>query len=348
MLRDDYKNPDGGSGSGRNSNSNSWEQTCSSRAKRMAKTPSCSRRFDFSSQTRGNNDNNRFENLQKKEVRVSTTPLKADFIDHVNIPLRSKYLAGQRLLKKWCVRNVGADAWDESVKLKFTKGDDTLPTKKIFSVPNCDSGALCELSALIETPENPGRYTAYFRLNRGDINFGPRIWVDVHVVATEEELVTEADDQTQKRLEIIDNRASVTRPQPSRRSTPKLRKSLSKSQRSTKIKKPSAHGHSSLNNLDLDVGSSSLGYVNIPIFASKQQTNGSPDRSPCRNSKLNKDAEEFKPMIKNSNRDMYAEQIKELYNMGFDNHDDRIPTLLKQHQGDMTKVIEVLVAPNNV
>jgi len=339
MLRDDYKNSDSGNGSS-SRNTHSWEQTSSSRNKRMTKTPTISRRFDFSSQTRGNYDNHRLENPQKKEVRVSTTPLKADFIDHVNIPLRSKYLAGQRLLKKWCVRNVGADAWDESVKLKFTKGDDTLPTKKIFSVPNCNSGALCELSALIETPEDPGRYTAYFRLNRGDINFGPRIWVDVHVVATEEELVTKTDDQTRKRLELIDNRASATRPQPNRRSTPKLRKS----QRSTKIKKSSAHGHSSLNNLDLDVGSSSLGYVNIPIFASKQQTNG----STARNSKLNKDAEEFKPMMKNSNRDTYAEQIKELYNMGFENHDDRIPMLLKQHQGDMTKVIEVLVAPNNI
>ena len=35
------------------------------------------------------------------------------------------------------------------------------------------------------------RYTAYFRLVKGDVFFGPRIWVDVHVVSNEEELVTE-------------------------------------------------------------------------------------------------------------------------------------------------------------
>jgi len=328
-MRDDYGNTN--NGSTRNPN---WDPSSSPRNSKRgsSKTPSLTRRFDYPSQNRSNGDS-RLDFPQKKEIRVSTTPLKADFVDHVNIPLRSKYLSGQRLLKKWCVRNIGADAWDESVTLKFTKGDGTLPTKKTFNVPHCESGQLCELSALIQTPEKPGRYTAYFRLNRGDTNFGPRIWVDVHVVSTEEEL-TSTDDQTQKRLERIDNRASATRP-PQRRSAPKLRSS----QRRTKLTKSA---NKNTINLDLDGGSSGLGYVDIPVFSSSKHASGG--SGSLRSSTLNIDAEEFKP---SKSREMYDEQLKELKSMGFENKDHN-RVLLTKHKGDITKVIEVLVAPNNV
>eukprot|EP00493_Phyllostaurus_siculus_P004228 UN04248 len=101
--------------------------------------------------------------------------LNAEFVQHVNIPLRSKYLPEQKLLKKWCVRNVGSDDWDKRVMLEFTKGTESLPTKNTFPVPECSSGSLCELSAMIMTPKEPGRYTSYFRLSREGTFFGPRI-----------------------------------------------------------------------------------------------------------------------------------------------------------------------------
>jgi len=312
-----------------------WDMPSSPRNSRTKGGPHRdSRRYDYPSDSQRRSES-RLEQ-PKKEIRVSATPLKAEFVDHVNIPLRSKYLSGIKLLKKWCVRNVGTEPWDERVTLEFTKGDDSLPTKKVYSVPHCDSGQLCELSALIETPQKPGRYTAYFRLNRGDTNFGPRIWVDIYVVATEEEL-TETDDQTQKRLQRIDNRASATRPS-QRRSQTKLRSS----QRRSKTKK-----NNNTINVDLETGQSGMGFVDVPIFESRNSF-GPHDSYTARGSTLNKDAQEFRPSMKRDEdkygmrKGHYAEQLKELQNMGFP-EDERIRTLLEHAKGDLTKVIEVLV-----
>merc|ERR1719219_1498716 len=182
------------------------------------------------------------------EVRISSTPLKAEFVQHVNIPLRSKYLPEQKLLKKWCVRNVGSDDWDKRVMLEFTKGTESLPTKPSFPVPECSSGSLCELSAMIMTPKEPGRYTSYFRLSREGTFFGPRIWVEVHVVATEAEL-TEDDEMTQKRLERLESQATQQRASAQRSSQKRIRSST----RRSKKKK--------------DIIPSSLGFVSFPVHS---------------------------------------------------------------------------------
>jgi len=179
---------------------------------------------------------NRLQEAEKvNEVRISSTPLKAEFVQHVNIPLRSKYLPEQKLLKKWCVRNVGSDDWDKRVMLEFTKGTESLPTKNSFPVPECPSGSLCELSAMILTPKKAGRYTSYFRLTREGTFFGPRIWVDVHVVATESEL-TEDDEMTQKRLERLENKATQQRASAQRNSTKRLRSSTRRSKKEERRK----------------------------------------------------------------------------------------------------------------
>lgn len=331
-----------------------WEPVPPKRSKTPNLTESASRRrFDFPSQPRLSD--NRLEQPPKNEVRISTTPLKAEFVDHVNIPLRSKYLPGQKLLKKWCVRNVGADDWSKDISLKFTKGDECLPTKKVFDVPTCSSGQLCELSAMIETPPKPGRYTAYFRLNRGDTFFGPRIWVDVHVVSTESEL-TEEDEQTQKRLERIENRASQQRSSQTRRSATKS--SIRATQRRSSQKKKQSNSH--ISNMEDDFrGHSGIGLVEIPVFEPREPRRSTDRRSgrdslqrgtlppPLRNSTLNRDAEEFQPMQKRK-PGLFDEQVKELYNMGFQGQDDVIRCLLDQHNGDVVKVIDVLVSQNSV
>eukprot|EP00492_Amphilonche_elongata_P002145 TRINITY_DN2425_c0_g1_i1.p1 TRINITY_DN2425_c0_g1~~TRINITY_DN2425_c0_g1_i1.p1 ORF type:complete len:291 (+),score=48.33 TRINITY_DN2425_c0_g1_i1:53-874(+) len=132
-----------------------------------------SRGFEFDMRPQGPRKSaSRLQEPEKaNEVRISSTPLKAEFVQHVNIPLRSKYLPEQKLLKKWCVRNVGSDDWDKRVMLEFTKGTESLPTKAKFPVPECPSGSLCELSAMIMTPKEPGRYTSYFRLSREGTSF---------------------------------------------------------------------------------------------------------------------------------------------------------------------------------
>jgi len=264
-----------------------------------------------------NRKSNRLEQPQKDEIRISTTPLKAEFIDHVNIPLRSKYLPKQKLLKKWCVRNVGQDDWDNRVFLEFTKGSEDLPTKRRFPVPTCKSGHLCELSAMIKTLEKPGRYTAYFRLVREGTFFGPRIWVDVHVVGTEEEL-THDDEQTQKRLERLETRASAQRASATRSSAKRVRTSARRSK--TKKKDNS------------EAQGSSLGLVGFPVFDKK-------------NSTLNKDAEAFVPLTSTelrSKKSKYDGKLEAIHNMGFHSGDDKLCSLLDKYEGDVARVVEDL------
>lgn len=251
------------------------------------------------------------------EVRISSTPLKAEFVQHVNIPLRSKYLPEQKLLKKWCVRNVGSDDWDKRVMLEFTKGTESLPTKNSFPVPECPSGSLCELSAMIMTPKKPGRYTSYFRLTREGTFFGPRIWVDVHVVATESEL-TEDDEMTQKRLERLENQATQQRASAQRNSTKRLRSST----RRSKKKK--------------DANESSLGLVSFPVHPKMTKTS----------STLNKNAEAFVP--KSSKKiSQWDEQISKIHAMGFNQTDEKVESLLSKYKGDVNKAINDLMDTEN-
>lgn len=246
------------------------------------------------------------------EVRISSTPLKAEFVQHVNIPLRSKYLPEQKLLKKWCVRNVGSDDWDKRVMLEFTKGTESLPTKNSFPVPECSSGSLCELSAMIMTPKQPGRYTSYFRLTREGTFFGPRIWVDVHVVATESEL-TEDDEMTQKRLERLESQATQQRASAQRNSAKRVRSST----RRSKKKKDTE---------------SSLVLVSFPVHPKMTKTS----------SVLNKNAEAFVP--KSSKEvSQWDEQISKIHAMGFNQADDKVESLLSKYNGDVSKTINDLM-----
>jgi len=260
---------------------------------------------------------NRLQEPEKtNEVRISSTPLKAEFVQHVNIPLRSKYLPEQKLLKKWCVRNVGSDDWDKRVMLEFTKGTESLPTKNTFPVPECSSGSLCELSAMIMTPKEPGRYTSYFRLSREGTFFGPRIWVDVHVVATENEL-QEDDEMTQKRLERLENQATQQRASQQRNSTKRLRSSTRRSK-----KKKDAE--------------SSLGLVSFPVQPKMTKSN----------STLNKNAEAFVPKSSRK-KSPWESQIQKIHALGMNTSEEKLESLLKKYNGDISKTVNDLIDTEN-
>jgi len=289
--------------------------------------PSASRGFDFDMRPSAGprKSANRLQEPEKaNEVRISSTPLKAEFVQHVNIPLRSKYLPEQKLLKKWCVRNVGSDDWDKRVMLEFTKGTESLPTKPSFPVPVCASGALCELSAMIMTPEKPGRYTSYFRLSREGTFFGPRIWVDVHVVATEAEL-TEDDEMTQKRLERLESQQTQQRASAQRSSQKRIRSSTRRSKKKKDIIPPE----------------SSLGFVSFPVHSKPSSMQKTP-------STLNKNAEAFIPKSSRQESEL-DDKIKQIRSMGFEKaSNEALENLLSKYHGDVNKAVTVLVEENKI
>lgn len=199
---------------------------------------------------------------------------------------------------------IGQDEWKGDVTLKFTKGDDCLPTRKTFPVPKCEVAALCELSAMIQTPEKPGRYTAYFRLTRDEVFFGPRIWVDIHVVKGENELLDDNDEQTQKRLERLDKQQSILRESPM-----KIRKSTERNRNSTPRRSKRK------TNMDGASNGGGLGMVAFPVRIPKASSNQEPTE-------------------KN-----YPQQLENLRTMGFTQNEAELKKLLNQYDGNVERVV---------
>merc|ERR1712048_879067 len=54
--------------------------------------------------------------------------------------------------------------------------------EKRYPVNNAQCGQEIEVSAVIKTPKKPGRYCSYYRLQRNNEYFGPRVWVDIFAV----------------------------------------------------------------------------------------------------------------------------------------------------------------------
>lgn len=118
------------------------------------------------------------------------------FLSHGNIPQHSTYLPKQILLKEWKLKNTGTKSWADC-ELIFVKGDSQLLMQDTqrFAVAACEPGEETNVTAMINTPEKPGRYKAVFRMQKLGVNmsangqrFGGQLFIDIHIVATQEEL----------------------------------------------------------------------------------------------------------------------------------------------------------------
>ena len=79
------------------------------------------------------------------------------------------------------MRNAGDYEWGDNVELVYFKGDRSLSLEDRYPVINAAPGQEVEISASIRTPDEPGRYCTYFRLQKNGQFFGPRVWVDLIV-----------------------------------------------------------------------------------------------------------------------------------------------------------------------
>lgn len=111
----------------------------------------------------------------------SESQSQATFLKEANLPGRSEVLPSQTLIKSWQLANNGPAAWPEGTKLVYKRGD--LPSvENEFEVGCLLPGATANVSAVIRTPAEPGRYKAVFRLKDDKGHFGPRLWCDLVVV----------------------------------------------------------------------------------------------------------------------------------------------------------------------
>lgn len=126
---------------------------------------------------------------------------KAQFLADVTIPDRSVCASGQTLIKTWKMRNSGKAAW-ENCYLQFVKGSKELIQENFnysYPVAKVLAGQTTDISAHIQTPTVPGRYTSYFRLSDAyGSRFGPKIWVDLIVENQDADALQKAIDASLK------------------------------------------------------------------------------------------------------------------------------------------------------
>ena len=110
-------------------------------------------------------------------------PASMKFVRDVNLSDRTPVSGNTILIKRWLVENDGSAKWPNGSKLIFIRGDRELVDSEEFPIECADEGKQVEVSAVLKTPQMPGRYQAFFRLADKERNvFGQRLWTDLIVM----------------------------------------------------------------------------------------------------------------------------------------------------------------------
>lgn len=78
-------------------------------------------------------------------------------------------------------RNDGETEWPADVQFLQTTGDD-IGSKIVQLGYAVQADSLVEVTVQCKAPKQEGRYTAYFRMQTGNIKFGHKVWCDILVV----------------------------------------------------------------------------------------------------------------------------------------------------------------------
>lgn len=93
---------------------------------------------------------------------------------NITLPDHTEVSPSQTLVKTWQLKNTGATPWPVGTKLQYIRGD--LPFESSFPVNLPEPGGLVEVSAVVRTPQTPGRFRSVFRLvDEAGKKFGPRL-----------------------------------------------------------------------------------------------------------------------------------------------------------------------------
>lgn len=112
--------------------------------------------------------------------------LLARFVRDVTIPDGFEMDGGRAFVKTWRFRNDSPRGWTTGSRLLFVGKNsdrmgalDSLPVAAVLQ-----PGDECDISVSLVSPNEPGRYTAYFRLaDAAGRKFGQRVCVQIHVTA---------------------------------------------------------------------------------------------------------------------------------------------------------------------
>lgn len=312
---------------------------------------------------------------------------KAAFIADVTIPDRSVCAPSQALVKTWKMRNTGKTAWD-GVFLHFIKGDSNLipdikskdsqnGSVRVSPVSKVLAGQTVDVSAHIQTPAQPGRYTCYFRLvNQYGERFGPKIWVDLVVESQEKDALqraieesmkmankpTKQQKKTERQINKVENQINHHQNQINRvanNSAKKLdglqRKLARKQQRLEKLhakeqrqaekaqKKAAkkvakaAKKAAKLSQCSIVDESQEVAMKADPVIEQEEQKI---EMLPMDNTEMPTE----QPVVDEAKPFQYQNEFQQVQGMGFSSNPDVVRYLLVENKGDVTKVINTLLS----
>ena len=115
---------------------------------------------------------------------------KAQFVKDVTIPDGSVMKPGQKFTKTWRFKNVGAVSWGQGVKYVFVGGKQKgfeshkMGGPDAVDVANIAAGKTVDVSVDLVSPEKPGHYRSYWRLQLGNGEWLENVhYADIYVAS---------------------------------------------------------------------------------------------------------------------------------------------------------------------
>ena len=122
---------------------------------------------------------------ERKEMREEKrkNKLVSKFVEHVNLPPDSIVAPGEKMDKKWLIKNGGEIGWPEGCHLvMITKSSSIEVPVKSVPVEALAPGEEVVVSLPLVAPNAPDHYYCYFKMEApSGKRFGQRIWVSLTV-----------------------------------------------------------------------------------------------------------------------------------------------------------------------
>jgi hypothetical protein len=107
------------------------------------------------------------------------------FLDDLTIPDGSEVEPGQKMVKRWLVKNSGSCNWDQTYSLLLISGLSLgAETDQQLYPARQNTESVVEI--IFSAPDNPGRYNTWWQASDPDGNrFGDPIYMDIAVINPE-------------------------------------------------------------------------------------------------------------------------------------------------------------------
>ena len=93
----------------------------------------------------------------------------------------TQVFCGRTFFKTWIFRNNGTTEWPKTVKLVRSSGDE-MGQKEMLVSKAVKPEEEVSFMMRFEAPNEPGRYTSFFRLQDGNVKFGQKVWCTVQAI----------------------------------------------------------------------------------------------------------------------------------------------------------------------